>query len=98
MKKVLPLIAVMSVIPLAAEEQDICVSIAGMAETVMTKRQEGVDIIKMMEVAGTVDGLKEIAELLVIEAYKKPIFSTAAYKQESVSEFKTMVYLSCKRK
>jgi len=71
---------------------------ASLAETIMTRRQEGADITQMYRIAdGQVPVLKNLVEALVTAAYEKPRFSTDKIKRKTISEFKVDAMLMCRK-
>jgi len=61
----------------------------------MGKRQEGILMSDMMEIAGTGADLKDIAESIVIKAYEQPQFSGEDYKKEAIEKFTNQWFLLC---
>jgi hypothetical protein len=91
MKALILTTTLLATTPALAEDKPSCSDLAGLAQTIMEVRQNGVDMVKVMEVAGDT----ELYRQLIIMAYEQPKFDTARYKQERISEFKNMVYREC---
>lgn len=77
-----------------------CKNLYQLAENIMLFRQEGVSVIKQMELiesAKPSEDFKGLMEMMVEEAYKKPKFSSEEYKTEAITEFANDIYIQCKR-
>jgi 3-hydroxyisobutyrate dehydrogenase-like beta-hydroxyacid dehydrogenase len=72
-------------------KQDLCKSFATYAETVMTARQNGATLVKMLDIAAD----SEIAQAIIIDAYQSPSYSTDKYKTNAAVEFSNKVLLTC---
>jgi len=74
-----------------------CAGIANAAETVMTNRQLGIAMQKMIKVVNKEDNKIIRNEMLdmVIRAYETPRYSTKKMKNEAISDFRDMYYLHC---
>jgi hypothetical protein len=68
-----------------------CTNFSNLAESVMTSRQLGFDIVKAYEIAGD----NKAFQLLVTDAYSQPKFLTKAYRNNSISKFKNKYFLNC---
>jgi hypothetical protein len=78
--------------------EDQCKIIGELAETIMKKRQEGVDLTTMLNIAGsegTSEAVANVSRKLVIIAYGHPEYSTEEYKQRAIRKFKTEVMIEC---
>lgn len=88
-------------LPFAAKsaEKDqvkICMQITELAGVIMTKRQNGVEILQFMEVLEA-EGVKDPAfERILRLAYEKPRFTSSEYINQAVSDFKNEIYLLCR--
>lgn len=94
MKKIaLILTLVLSTSALAAEPapmSELCPKIAELSRSVMTARQAGVSMRKVMDVATspfTVD--------IITEAYGHPAYTTPEYKEKTIQDFEDQWYLKC---
>lgn len=95
MKKLLIAAAMTLSLGAAADEKaDTCSDINALAESIMSSRQAGVDMAKMMTVAKN-SGIEKLARILIIAAYEQPQFNGEDYRRKSVAEFKNKVYLQC---
>ena len=95
------IIAIMFVAQPALAQVD-CAQLSQLAESVMTMRQVGVPIQKVMEkyneikIESNADlAAVNIAKRLVITAYSTPKFSTPSMQQEAITEFGSGVYIGC---
>lgn len=78
--------------------EDQCKLLGNLAETIMTKRQEGVDLTTMLNIAesqGTSEEVANVSRKLVIAAYDSPEYSTQEYKERAIRKFKTEVMIEC---
>ena len=92
MKKLfLAVVLVLTVFSVQAEEKHFCTSIGELATVVMQKRQEGIDLSKMLALAKDNDGVKAI----VLDAYNSPRYSTDTYKNDAISHFSNKRVLAC---
>jgi len=73
-----------------AEEKDHCLQISSLAESIMTGRQMGLPMSKMMGVTDL-----DLARTMVIEAYEHPRFSTEQVKKRAIGDFRDRWYLAC---
>lgn len=71
--------------------QETCNQWSELAETVMSSRQSGVAMSKMM---GLTDGDKTF-ETMIIEAYDKPRFNGDKFQQRAISDFRDEWYSIC---
>lgn len=77
---------------------DNCREIGALAETIMTKRQAGVDITTMLDIVENQDvpeEIKKVSKSLVINAYDFSEYSTQEYKEKAIRKFKTIVMVEC---
>lgn len=94
MRKVVMVALAAAVVPglsAAAEWQEQCSNLSGLAETVMEKRQAGVAMSAMMEVAGD----KALIQEVVVQAYETPRYSTRRVKRETVQDYRDEWYRYC---
>lgn len=75
------------------EWAETCTSVAEMAGIIMSRRQEGASMSKVMD-AATNSG-SSVAEEMVIEAYDSPAYSTDDYRESAVTEFTNTWYSKC---
>ena len=66
----------------AETKQETCTLIGQLAAVIMEKRQDGVDMSRLMEIADT-----ELVQELVIFAYEMPRYSSEDYKRTAVQDF-----------
>lgn len=77
-----------------------CVSIANLATTVMTKRQEGVSLtvlINALSDSGKHPELKQYATNMIMRAYETPRFNSDVYVTRSIQDFSNDEHLLCLR-
>jgi len=100
MKKVLMMLICLMIIFLAeiafAEDEN-CKVIAEFSETIMSLRQDNVDLIKIVDRCRK-HFTKEKAEFLIdiaYIAYEMPRYYTEEMKHHAIMDFKNMMYLQC---
>jgi hypothetical protein len=71
--------------------QDACKKYSQIAEKIMTWRQDGKSMPKMM----TDFGDSEIMRAMIIDAYNTPRYNSQEYRQRSIENFRDEVYLHC---
>lgn len=92
MKKLfLAAVLALSVFSVQAEEKHFCESVGELATVVMQKRQEGIDLSKMLALAKDNSGVKAI----VLDAYNSPRYSTDKYIADAISDFSNKWVLAC---
>lgn len=89
MKKLILIMAISLSFTAHADEQSdklkLCKSLSSLAETIMTNRQDGVDMVDMYEIASN-----SMAQTMVTMAFDRPKFSSEQYRQGEVSRFKNL--------
>lgn len=76
-------VAIVAATGAAAEtKQETCTLIGEIAAVIMEKRQDGVDMSRLMEIADT-----ELVQRMVIFAYDTPRYSSEDYKRSAVQDF-----------
>ncbi len=76
------------------DKLNLCKSLSSLAGTIMTNRQDGVDMVDMYELATS-----SMAKTMVTMAFDRPKFSSEQYRQGEVSRFKNLWFRECvKRK
>lgn len=79
-----------------SQKRDNCKAMAGLANAVMTARQEGVSVVELLEVTKTDNDLaNEYTRVLIEVAYNSPRFNTEYYKLKEITEYEAAAYLSC---
>ena len=84
-------VATFSMPALAGTPLENCKIVSDLANTIMERRQEGADMAGLLEIAKDSD----LATLLIMEAYKKPQFSTEEIKLRTIRNFKNDVMRQC---
>ena len=72
------------------KKPDVCATYHELATMVMSARQKGVSLVKMMGIAGD-----EMTKSLVMSAYDKPQYSGEEYRTKAVEEFANERALMC---
>jgi hypothetical protein len=91
-----------------AEEKSIpskteqCTEIELLANTIMTVRQAGVSMSKIMKSINTVELISEndilmneLGTTLIVEAYEMSRFSSESYKKRAIEDFSNKAFLTC---
>ena len=76
----------------------VCDAAAAAAEAVMTARQNGVDMVKLMHnvtVNQENEASKELAKAMVVSAYERSRYSTPEVQRSTIQDFKNENYLNC---
>lgn len=84
--------------PDAASLASFCRSTSKTAEEIMSARQVGVPMRKLVELSekqGMSSAAREVIDQIVLAAYRHPRYSTDARRQETVIEFGNEVLLDC---
>lgn len=76
---------------------DSCTAIENMAETIMDRRQSGVKMSILMDIAkeSKDKSLSRIITSLIIEAYEKPRYNTEKHKRRVIEDFRNNAFLNC---
>ena len=77
------------------EDIDYCVSMSSFAEVAMKHRQNGKKFDDMYRVDLGSDALNKVAKAAVVDAFKEPMFKSAADKQNAVIKFKDAAIKGC---
>ena len=73
-----------------------CTAIAGLAETMMTRRQENYDVVSLYEVAERQSSaVRQDLRTMIKHAYSMPLYSSVKYKNRSIQKFKNIYFLAC---
>lgn len=94
MKKLLITTVLLASFTLSAEEPTVnanCSTIETLSREIMTSRQVGVPLSKMLEITphGT------LGRKLTIIAYSSPVYSTVQYQQRAINNFANEALLEC---
>lgn len=79
----------------AGDVESFCANVSKAAGAIMQKRQENVDISKLMATLPEEGQVRKILKAIIIDAYNSPSYSTEKYKREAVMKFKNAVYIDC---
>ncbi len=88
MKKLL-LVALLTCSSVQAETY--CEGIESLSRTIMSARQADVALIDAMKAISD----SKVTKMLVLEAYKKNLWSTDRYKEKAINEFANTWYMAC---
>lgn len=101
MKKLITMIALTLPFTVQAQEvnpnMEICKAIHSLAETIMERRQEGMSIVKMLEVAGNSDNgfVRSFSELMVKDTFDSTRYHSPELQQRAVQDFGNDMFLLC---
>lgn len=99
MKKMLciSLLAVTLIAPVSYADDSVCSSIANLANMVMTNRQAGVPLTKMIELteAGAKKEVQKFIKRIIIRAYDHPRYYGATWQHRVIIDFENEIYLEC---
>lgn len=87
------LFVLLLLIPMSANADaklELCTKYTEFARVVMQARQANAPIEQVWPAASD-----EVMQAIVIAAWKKPLWSTAPYKNDAVQEFTSQIFLSC---
>ena len=81
----------------ATDYTQTCVEIGELAKIIMDRRQDGIEIAKMLELANKQesDYVSKLTKSIIIEAYKVSRYSTFDYKQRAIEEFTNSTVVAC---
>lgn len=77
------------------EDIDYCVSMSSFAEVAMKHRQNGKKFEEMYQIDLGNEALNKVAKAAVVDAFKEPLFKSAADKQNAVIKFKDSAIKGC---
>lgn len=101
MLKLSPLILALFISTASAEEntyENLCLDLAGLSNTIMTARQNGVPMTKTMSSLKQVVDQKPmggVVRQLVIDAYEIHNYRDEARQKQKITEFENKTYLTC---
>jgi hypothetical protein len=81
----------------ARAETSFCKQVETLAESVMTARQKGVPLSKIIEIAEESE-IGDTIRAMAMEAYSGPAYSTREYQDRKIRQFTDDWYLACLRK
>jgi hypothetical protein len=85
---------ILTFVSVASFAGDFCDEIEGLANTIMTHRQNGVSASTMINAVKGIDG-EDLAVEIVKEAYLVIKHSNKKLKLSAVNEFSSLVYIEC---
>lgn len=80
-------------------QADLCGNIEQLAQTIMTKRQEGAALGEMLDVANKADDadVSELARGITMMAFEEPAYRTPEVKARTIVQFGNKLRLQCER-
>lgn len=79
----------------AVSSDEWCSAVAGLAETIMTKRQEGFSMTDMMRVTRDFEAMGDLARSMIREAFEGPRYQTREYQDQVIREFTDNWAVAC---
>ena len=76
------------------ERMETCKAIEKLAESVMSARQRGMAMSKMLEIVNE-GGSDDLVNAMVMSAWDKPRYSGERYQQRAVSDYKDAAFGAC---
>jgi len=76
------------------ERMEDCKAIERLAESVMSARQRGMAMSKMLEIVND-GGSDDLVNAIVVDAWDKPRYSGERYQQRAVSDYKDAAFGAC---
>jgi hypothetical protein len=76
-------------------KDEFCTSYAGAAEAIMTARQAGASMERMLAVSDNHPDVRNVTRELTINAFKVPRFSTDKFRADAVQDFRNAAHLHC---
>ena len=81
------------------EKDELCANMSALAETIMKNRQQGVAMADAMKILNSpskeMQSIKEVARLLVVDAYSKNRWQTPEMVKREIEDFRDSAYLAC---
>lgn len=94
MKKLIIFLIFISTVPVyAVTWSEVCTNWSELAETIMIKRQAGISMSDVMNVA--IKNNDTMLESIIIEAYDDPRYITKDMQERIIEDFKNKIYLRC---
>lgn len=91
MKKTILALALIASMPATAQVSEFCKEINEISETIMKKRQNGVQMIALLNIAGD----NEIVKKIIMDAYDVPMYSVEANKEREIVNFANQWLSAC---
>ena len=91
MKKTILALVLISSMPVTAQVSELCREINEVSKTIMNKRQSGVSMIEMLDIAKD----NEIVKKIIMDAYDTPMYSVESNKQREVTKFANQWLSAC---
>jgi len=97
MKTLLAILAIMLTTSLQAKDN--CIGLSELSETIMSNRQHGTDITKLVKLFQKPQyaTMRPYVTAKAIEAYEEPRYSTTEYQDNAIADFKNDAFLECYR-
>jgi hypothetical protein len=95
MKKLIPILAI--ALTTSVHAKDNCIGLSELSETIMSNRQHGTDITKLVKLFQKPQyaTMRPYVTAKAIEAYEEPRYSTVEYQDNAIADFKNEAYLEC---
>jgi hypothetical protein len=87
-------VAAQAVSPAKAE---MCHATAALAASLMTSRQAGVDLSDVLRIADADPLIRDIMREMAVAAWSETRYSTPAYRQRAVEDFRDRMHILCLR-
>lgn len=78
-----------------AEDADTCDNWRGIAESIMTQRQNDVPIAALIDVAEKQGKLRDLLVVIIAMAFNEPIQESKDYKIIAIDNFSSKVFMIC---
>lgn len=95
MNKLLAILAI--TLTTSAYAKDNCIGLAEISANIMSNRQHGTDITKLINLINKprFATQKPYAQMKIIDAYNEPRYVTVEYQDQAIADFKNEAFLEC---
>ena len=97
MRMTILLLALLGATPAAANQSEFCAALGETAEGIMTVRQNGVPMSKLMELIPEDTVITEVVREITLLAFEQPLMHSDEYKLSLAREFGSSVEVLCYR-
>lgn len=77
------------------ETLEFCGVISKLANSVMTSRQNGVAMSKLMQAKVSDEAMNDLGALMIEQAYDSPAYGSPEYKQKAATDFENSWFSNC---
>lgn len=77
------------------ETLEFCGGTSSMAKSVMTSRQSGVAMSKLMEATSSDEAVNDLGALMIEQAYDSPAYGSPEYKNKAATDFENRWFSNC---